>query len=76
MLVTFALFAGVVVGCKQGEGERCQITDDCESGLTCNQATGLCVSNNMDNDPLDVLPPVDGPPVDVIDAPPDAPDAN
>jgi hypothetical protein len=31
-----------LAGCKQGEGEVCQIDDDCESGLECNAGTNLC----------------------------------
>lgn len=29
-------------GCKQGEGERCQLDSDCADGLVCNQATTTC----------------------------------
>lgn len=29
-------------GCKQGRGDRCQVDDDCGSGLICNQATNTC----------------------------------
>ena len=29
----------VLVGCKQAEGDRCQVDEDCESGLICNQGT-------------------------------------
>ena len=32
----------IVVGCKQGEGERCQVDDDCDSGLVCNKAKNTC----------------------------------
>ena len=28
--------------CKQGEGERCQVQGDCESGLVCNRSTNTC----------------------------------
>ena len=69
------LFAGLAVtaGCKQGEGERCQIDDDCEADLVCNQATPECARVGQSGG-IDALPPIDGPP---IDAPPDAPpDAN
>jgi hypothetical protein len=72
LLVSFALFTSIAViaGCKQGEGERCQIDEDCESGLVCNQATQQCARSGTDNMPIDEMPPIDGPPVD---APPDAP---
>jgi hypothetical protein len=37
------LFVGLlIVGCKQGKGERCQIDTDCQSPLTCNVATMAC----------------------------------
>ncbi|MBI4510809.1 MAG: hypothetical protein HY698_14340 [Deltaproteobacteria bacterium] len=29
----------LALGCKQGEGERCQINSDCEEGLTCPPGT-------------------------------------
>jgi len=31
-----------LVGCKQGKGERCQITDDCQAPLICSTATSTC----------------------------------
>ena len=42
------LFAALVAAlgiasCKQGKGERCQIQDDCNRPLICNQATNTCV---------------------------------
>jgi hypothetical protein len=36
------LLMWVLAGCKQGEGEVCQINDDCEDGLDCNAGTGRC----------------------------------
>lgn len=36
------LLGFLVAGCKQGKGERCQINDDCTTGLVCNQATNTC----------------------------------
>ena len=35
-----------VTACKQGEGDICQINDDCEDGLICNAATGRCQRQN------------------------------
>lgn len=29
-------------GCKQGEGDICQVNDDCEEGLDCNAGTMRC----------------------------------
>lgn len=68
--VTLALFLSVAA-CKQGEGERCQIDDDCESGLVCNRVSG---STNMEcRRPADTLP--DAGPEPAADAAPGAPDA-
>lgn len=66
--VCFAALAGVAAACKQQEGERCQTDDDCESGLTCNQATSQCASANS-SAPIDATTP------DFLDAEldPDAP---
>jgi hypothetical protein len=56
--------------CKQGLGERCQVSSDCEDGLTCNQGTHTCSSAGSG---------VDGggiPPIDAMGNVPDgAPDA-
>lgn len=87
-----ALVFGIAVcaGCKQGEGERCQIDNDCEQGLTCNAATQECqvpgsfipdaAPEDDDDAPAADAATVDAPPVDapsVDAAPPDAatPDA-
>ena len=32
----------IVVACKQGKGDRCQIDDDCTFPLLCNKATNTC----------------------------------
>ena len=68
------LTAGWAVGCNQGEGERCQSQDDCESPLVCNLATGTCTSKNTSGQ-IDATVP-DGPlpdaAVDAVDAQPDA----
>jgi hypothetical protein len=79
MLMFVAMLGGTVLGlaaCKQGEGERCQVNDDCDSGLVCNQATGTCARQTEGDIDADVPPQIDAPPVDAVDAPPDAPDAN
>lgn len=58
-----------VAGCKQGEGERCQVDDDCASGLVCNRATQSCAKTNgggIDASNLDG--PIDSP-ADATDAP-------
>jgi hypothetical protein len=73
-----ALLALAVSSCKQGEGEVCQIDDDCESGLECNAGTMRCQSPGADH--ADAAPRPDAGPPDAgsPDAgPPDAgtPDA-
>ena len=69
LLLMFAvLSAAAYVGCKQAEGERCQVDEDCESNL-CNKAKGTCATGNMNVD-IDAAIVVDAP-----DAMPDAPDA-
>ena len=49
-----------LVACKQGEGERCQVTADCASPLICNQATNRCVNPNSQN-PIDTPTVIDSP---------------
>jgi hypothetical protein len=64
-----------VVACKQAEGERCQVNEDCADNLVCNQATQECSTTTGGG--IDATVP-DGPPPDaavdaMIDAMPDAP---
>ena len=54
-----------ISACKQGEGERCQVSADCDDGLVCNQATLECAQTTGGG--IDATVP-DGP-----DAAPDAP---
>jgi hypothetical protein len=62
--------AALTAGCKQKEGERCQVQDDCEEGLVCALATQTCATTAGGD--IDALPPIDAP----TDAPSDAgPDA-
>ena len=66
-------------GCKQSEGERCQVASDCESGLECNIAKDPPACQGKESGtaidalpPLDILDgPPDGPPDAPLDAPPD-----
>jgi hypothetical protein len=50
LLCTAVLLGGLsLAGCKQNEGERCEIDSDCAAGLTCNTrgaglAKGVCTS--------------------------------
>ena len=48
--------------CKQGEGEVCQIDDDCETGLECNAGTMRCQSPGADRS--DASPRADAGPED------------
>ena len=51
-LVTFA-------ACKQQQGDRCQVDDDCESGLVCNKAKNTCQSTtggDLDAAVIDAAP--------------------
>ncbi|MBA3391505.1 MAG: hypothetical protein H0T89_02620 [Deltaproteobacteria bacterium] len=63
----------VFVACKQEEGERCQVDDDCDEPLVCAQATLTCADNDTSS-ALDAMPPLDAPDAPLApDAPPDAP---
>lgn len=58
---SFVLVASLVtiVSCKQGEGERCQINDDCESPLVCNMAKNTCQGSgrgDFDAGTIDMVP--------------------
>jgi hypothetical protein len=35
----------VLTACKQGEGQRCQIQDDCEGDLICSPGDHVCREN-------------------------------
>jgi len=50
ILVVLLPLASTTGGCKQGEGEVCQIDSDCESGLECNVSTHQCVREGGDGD--------------------------
>lgn len=71
-----ALAAAAWSACKQEEGERCQIDEDCSDGLVCNKATQQCAGTSGGG--IDATVPIDGPevivdtPIDTADAPIDA----
>ena len=65
MLVGLGLGGALLVSCKQDVGERCQLDDDCKSGV-CSQATHTCT------DPTDNQNDIDATVPPIIDAPPDA----
>ncbi|HSK03795.1 MAG TPA: hypothetical protein VK932_21225 [Kofleriaceae bacterium] len=77
-LALASLTLGGIASCKQGEGERCQVQEDCEEGLTCNIGEGLCREVGGGDIPAPLPPdapldtPPDGPDAP-LDAPPDAP---
>ncbi len=52
VFLAVALSACLALGCRQGEGERCQTTTDCEDGLICSPSTHECLVNDpgMGND--------------------------
>jgi hypothetical protein len=75
IVLATGLAASAVSGCKQKDGERCQIDDDCETGHLCAKGPGICVpslpdagGNIADAHPADAS--FDARPVD---ATPDAP---
>lgn len=72
VLVTATLFLTTSSGCKQDEGERCQVTSDCADGLVCSASEpSICVTPGTTGgddggtpdaeDPIDSMP-LDGPP--------------
>jgi hypothetical protein len=88
VLVPLALLgvsAGLIAGCKQKQGERCEINEDCDTGLVCNEGTGVCqpagssgvdaipgidANTSPDAGPIDARP-IDARPIDarLVDAP-------
>ena len=55
VLIGLFICGAIIAACKSGEGERCQIDEDCTSGLTCNKAKNVCQGEN--NMPVDALYP-------------------
>jgi hypothetical protein len=58
--LTGLLALGFVAACKQSEGERCQVDDDCEDPLVCAQATQTCADNDTSSG-IDAMAPMDAP---------------
>ncbi len=75
LLLAIPLVLALVPGCKGGEGDVCQIDNDCSSPLSCNAGTGRC--QQPGGSIVDAAPIVDSAVVDAAaDAGPDAgPDA-
>ena len=77
--IAIAVVSVAAWGCKQGQGERCQVNADCANGLICTQAEPrTCGGNNSNMFDAD-LPeagapdaPIDAAPIDAapIDAAP------
>lgn len=40
--ISLFVVVALALGCKQSEGDRCQIDDDCESGLVCSESEHVC----------------------------------
>ena len=70
-LTAVLLATGALIGCDQGEGSRCQLDEDCKSGLVCNQATETCQATGGGDIDAAVVPVIDAPPE--VDAAPDVP---
>lgn len=60
-------------GCKQGIGERCEVDDDCASGVCARATPQICVSSNQQTEQIDATLPIDARAPDALDAGPDAP---
>jgi len=74
IITSFAIVAslGALSACKQGQGDRCQVNDDCESPLVCNKAKNTCengTGGDQDAGIIDAIPQSDA----GVDAPQDAP---
>ena len=67
------------VGCKQGNGQRCQVNSDCISNMCSNAEPKVCIGvadNNADIDATPMEAGMDPPPTEAgvdagVDAPPD-----
>ncbi len=73
MIKRAVLLCLVLAACKSGQGDRCQVTDDCDAPLVCSKARNVCESVDSTSDIDGSVP--DAPPADasVGDATADAP---
>jgi hypothetical protein len=63
--------SALLVACKQGEGDRCEVDNDCTAGLTCENPAGT--SGHCTSRPGSSIPSVDaGPEAGRLDAAQDA----
>ncbi|HEY5952159.1 MAG TPA: hypothetical protein VIV40_41965 [Kofleriaceae bacterium] len=58
IVMCVVLASAVYVGCKQSDGDRCQVDDDCAS-MVCNKAKGTCAGSAVTGE-IDASVP-DGP---------------
>ena len=73
--IAIAVFSVAVTGCKQGQGERCQVDSDCADGLSCTQAEPKTCGGD-EHEQVDAETPVQTIDASIdaaIDAPTDAP---
>lgn len=54
--------AVAVAGCKQGLGERCETSADCESGVCSNSEPKICVPDGQAMGMIDATLPIDAAP--------------
>lgn len=71
--LVIALFVLSAAGCKQGIGERCQVNEDCSSGVCSSSSPKVCVGENMNNEPIDATLPIDAADAPTDDGAIDAP---
>jgi hypothetical protein len=67
--LVIALFVSAA-GCRQGIGERCQVNDDCSSGVCSTSSPRVCVLDDSMVGGIDADRPIDA----MIDATPVAPE--
>jgi hypothetical protein len=61
--LAIALFVTAgAAGCKQGIGQRCQVNDDCSSGVCSMASPKVCVSEDTNQTMIDGMLPIDAAP--------------
>jgi hypothetical protein len=58
LAIALFIVAGAA-GCKQGLGERCQVNDDCSSGVCSSASPKVCVGDDNNQTPIDAMLPLD-----------------
>jgi hypothetical protein len=61
----------LVAGCKSGVGARCQVQDDCQSPLVCNETKAVCEEPGQGSgiDAVAIDTSIDAPIDAAVDAP-------